>query len=58
MKDQEARYRRYADIFESPECAESIERGWRVLHWEFTENSGSLQARLTVTQHAREAQPS
>jgi hypothetical protein len=55
MNTKDARYQRYADLFENPETAESIERGWRVLHWEFTENFDSLRARLTVIQHAQEA---
>jgi hypothetical protein len=53
MNQQDARFQRYADIFEEPETADSIERGWRVLHWEFTE---ARNLRETVTNQARRAQ--
>jgi hypothetical protein len=55
MSTKDARYQRYADLFENPETAESIELGARVLHWVFMENFDSLRARLVVTQHAQEA---
>jgi hypothetical protein len=32
------RYRAEADVFQFPETAESIERGWRALHHEWLEN--------------------
>ncbi len=53
MNSQDARFQEYADIFEEPETADSIERGWRVLHWEFTEG---WNPRETVTHQAIRAQ--
>lgn len=49
---QDARYDRYADIFENPDTAESIELGNRVMHWLFTE---SWAPASTVYQRLKEA---
>lgn len=51
--ETDKRYERYADIFDSPETAHSIEEGWRALHWSFMEN---WNPRGVVRQHAEEAQ--
>ena len=56
MSSTDARYQRYADIWECQETAESIECGWRALHWAFMENSGYSYAFGVVTDHTRAAQ--
>jgi hypothetical protein len=50
------RYDRYADMFDNPVTAESIELGNRVLHWEFMENCSPSTGRGVIAQHARNAQ--
>jgi hypothetical protein len=56
MNDINARYDRYADIFDNPETVESIELGNRVLHWSFMENdAGRSVGRRVVIQHAKQA---
>jgi hypothetical protein len=50
------RYDRYADTFDNPVTAESIEVGNRVLHWMFAENWSPSTGRGVVEQHARDAQ--
>lgn len=52
----DARYARYADIFENDETAWSVELGWRALHWLFFENFGTSYARGVVAGHATQAQ--
>lgn len=54
-ESQDARYDRYADIFENETSAQSIELGNRALHWLFMENFQSSTGFLVVTQHARKA---
>jgi hypothetical protein len=49
------RYDRYADIFDNPVTAESIELGNRVLHWLFMENFQASTSKLVIRQHARQA---
>jgi hypothetical protein len=49
----DARYQMYANAFENPETDESIERGWRVLHDEFTE---AWHPRDAVANRVRRAQ--
>jgi hypothetical protein len=51
--ETDKRYERYADIFDSPETAHSIEEGWRALHWSFVE---AYNPSGVVRQHAEEAQ--
>lgn len=51
--ETDKRYQRYADIFDNPETADSIERGWRVLHHEFME---AWAPRERVVHMARDAQ--
>lgn len=50
------RYDRYADTFDTPVTAESIEVGNRVLHWMFMENWSTSTGRGVIAQHARNAQ--
>ena len=52
---QDARYDRYADTFDSPVTAESIEVGNRVLHDQFTENYQQSTGREAVENRARRA---
>ena len=47
------RYDGYADTFDNPVTAESIELGDRILHWTFAE---WWYPRGVIDQHAREAQ--
>lgn len=56
MSRLDERYERYADIFEDPETAESIELGRRVLHKMFMENFQASTARLEVASRARQAE--
>jgi len=49
------RYDRYADTFDNPVTAESIELGNRVLHWTALENWSPSTAHGVITQHARQA---
>lgn len=49
-------YQRYADTFNGPETAESIELGFRALHWMTMENHHSSIGHLVVQRHANEAQ--
>ena len=51
--ETDKRYERYADIFDSPETAHSVEEGWRALHWSFVE---SWNPSGVVRQHAEAAQ--
>ena len=52
LNDTDRRFQRYADIFDNPETHESAERGWRVLHHEFTE---AWSPRDAVANRARAA---
>lgn len=49
------RYDRYADTFDNPVTAESIELGNRVLHWTALENWTPSVGRAVIAQHARRA---
>lgn len=51
--ETDKRYETYANIFDSPETAHSVEEGWRALHWSFVE---SYNPSGVVRQHAEEAQ--
>jgi hypothetical protein len=51
----DARYDRYAEIFENPVTDTSIELGNRVLHWMFMENFAPYVAQGTIRQHAEQA---
>jgi hypothetical protein len=48
----DARYDRYAEIFDNPVTDASIELGNRVLHWIFMENFAPYVALGTVREHA------
>jgi hypothetical protein len=50
------RYDRYADLFDNPVTAASIEVGNRVLHWQFMEHYQASTAREVVEGRARQAQ--
>jgi len=50
------RYDRYAEMFDNPVTAESLELGNRVLHWHFIENFQQSTGYEVVTNHARDAQ--
>jgi hypothetical protein len=53
VSGEDDRYDRYADIFDNPVTAESLELGNRVLHWAFAE---WLNPREVIRQHALKAQ--
>jgi hypothetical protein len=54
--ETDERFQHYADMFNSPETHESIERGYRPLHWEFMETGWhTTTARNVISDHAREA---
>jgi len=55
MSTTDARYDRYAEIWENPVTSESTELGNRVLHWLFMENYAPYVALGTIRQHAAEA---
>ncbi len=53
MSSIDQRFDRYADIFDNPVTAESIELGNRVLHWSFMENeAGGSVAQAVIKHHA------
>jgi hypothetical protein len=51
----DARYDRYAEMWDNPVTTESIELGNRALHWLFMENFAPYVALGTIGQHAAEA---
>ena len=55
-ESQDARYDRYADIFDNPVTAEEIELGNRVLHGQFIENWQPSTTREVVRRRAGKAQ--
>jgi hypothetical protein len=57
MTSPDGRYQRYADTWEDPETAGSIERGWRALHHEFMENWNYTTGHGWVTRQVRSAGP-
>jgi hypothetical protein len=55
-EDQNARYDRYADIFDNPVTAEVIEVGNRVLHGQFAENFRGSDREGVVRDRGEQAQ--
>lgn len=52
--ETDKRYEQYANIFDAPETAHSIEEGWRALHWSFVERWDTRGHVRDLAQRAQE----